>query len=179
MARFLSFWILPPLSFLLILFSVSRNPMNRMSELLWLVPIGVLLWTVLEYFFHRYLLHAAFRSPLLSRFINASHLQHHTAPRDPNKILVYPSFALVVSSIIYAILVGVTRNLFHASGIIIGIWAGFLYYESVHYRVHMSLAHSRILQRQRRAHFQHHFSNPNRSFGVTSPIWDYVFRTNR
>ena len=28
-------------------------------------------------------------------------------------------------------------------------------------------------------HFQHHFAATDRQFGVSTPIWDYVFRTGR
>ena len=30
---------------------------------------------------------------------------------------------------------------------------------------------------KRRTHFYHHFTNNKRCFGVTSPLWDYVFGT--
>ena len=29
----------------------------------------------------------------------------------------------------------------------------------------------------RRHHFHHHFHNPKRNHGVTSPLWDLLFRT--
>src|SRR4029079_14316311 len=99
--------------------------------------------------------------------------------RDGRQILVTPGFGVVISVVLYGFLAAVTRDLFAASGIITGIWLGFLYYEAVHYRVHMSLVLSSLLQQQRRAHFYHHFSNSEKCFGVTSPFWDYVFRTNR
>jgi sterol desaturase/sphingolipid hydroxylase (fatty acid hydroxylase superfamily) len=31
----------------------------------------------------------------------------------------------------------------------------------------------------RRHHLQHHFGVPHRKFGVTSPLWDVIFRTTR
>ena len=37
---------------------------------------------------------------------------------------------------------------------------------------------SGVLNWLRRYHFQHHFAT-NRQFGVSTPIWDYVFRTGR
>src|SRR5262249_50702533 len=138
--------------------------------LLRLILGGVLIWTLLEYVFHRFLLHAEFRDPKLRAFVNASHLRHHAVPRDRDQILVQLPFALVTSSIIYATFLAITRSFFATSGIITGIWLGFLYYEAVHYRVHMSLAHSPLLQQQRRAHFYHHFSNSGKCFGVTSPL---------
>ena len=60
-----------------------------------------------------------------------------------------------------------------------GIWFGFLYYEYVHYRVHITAGNAGLLARQRRTHFHHHFANPEQCFGVTTPLWDYVFRTSK
>jgi len=59
----------------------------------------------------------------------------------------------------------------------VGIWIGFLYYETVHYRVHVGDANRGWIARQRRMHFHHHFRNSKQSFGVTTPIWDYIFKT--
>jgi sterol desaturase/sphingolipid hydroxylase (fatty acid hydroxylase superfamily) len=64
-------------------------------------------------------------------------------------------------------------------GALSGVWAGFLYYEAVHYRVHLTRGQGRFIGRQRRAHFHHHFRAPDRCFGVTTPLWDYVFGTRR
>ena len=87
------------------------------------------------------------------------------------------SLWIVVSSILYGLLYAITGSVLSAAVILAGIWTGFLYYESVHYRVHFSLSGSGLVGRQRRAHFYHHFTNNKRCFGVTSPLWDYVFRT--
>src|SRR5262249_34385322 len=159
--------------------TLRAEPQSRLWNLLWLVPTGVLLWTLLEYALHRFVFHIQIpvRDPRLREIINASHLAHHASPRDPGRVLVRPSYGLVVSSIVYAVLYALTRSLFSTTALIAGIWAGFLYYEAVHYRVHFSLAASAFIAHQRRTHFYHHFTNNKLCFGVTSPLWDYVFGT--
>jgi len=179
LVRFRSFWVFPLLSVILLVTAQADAARHRSWDLAILIAIGLAIWTLLEYVFHRFLLHATVNSATLAKFINASHLAHHAAPRDPNHILVQPRFALTVSTLIYGILFALTRDLFQTAGILTGIWMGFLYYETVHYRVHMSLTHSPMLQWQRREHFYHHFSNAEQCFGVTSPVWDYVFGTAR
>jgi 4-hydroxysphinganine ceramide fatty acyl 2-hydroxylase len=176
--RFRSFWLFPLMSTGLLI-ATYRGGETRLPRLAALLVAGLLAWTLLEYLFHRFILHANIRSGMLRSFTNESHLRHHLAPRDPDQILVKPVFALVVSTVIFAIILSMTRDPFVSAATISGIWAGFLYYEAVHYRVHMSLSHSRVLQQQRRAHFYHHFSNSGLCFGVTSPLWDYVFGTMR
>jgi len=157
------------------------EPERQGGELFWLFPLGLFVWTLLEYGLHRFLFHInfEFRNPKMSEFLNSSHLNHHIAPRDPDKLLVKPAFGLTVSAILFGFAYILSGSFFFASGIMAGIWAGFLYYEAVHYRVHLTTAPSGFIARQRRAHFYHHFTNREKCFGVTSPLWDYVFRTQR
>ena len=171
----------PSLAILLILVSRWVEPERRSGELFWLFLFGLLAWTLLEYGLHRFVFHVdfEFRNPKMAEFLNSSHLSHHAAPRDPDKLLVRPAFGLTVSAILFGLVYLVSASFFSTSGIMAGIWAGFLYYEAVHYRVHLTTAPSGFIARQRRAHFYHHFTNREKCFGVTSPLWDYVFRTQR
>ena len=177
--RFRSFWIFPLAAILLMHVTSSAEPGRTYRDLLWLFPLGVFAWTLLEYGLHRYVFHIWFqiRNPKVREFVNASHLIHHAAPRNADKLLVRPAYGFTVSALMFAILYLLSGSLFRAAGVLAGIWAGFLYYEAVHYRVHLTTAPSGFIARQRRAHFYHHFTNPERCFGVTSPLWDYVFGT--
>ena len=177
--RFRSFWIFPLLASFLLYLSSRGEPKSRFNDLFWLMPAGILIWTLLEYALHRFVFHIQFplRDPRLREIVNASHLAHHASPRDPTKLLVRPLYGLTISTVLYAALLALSRNAFWAAGIMTGVWTGFLYYEAVHYRVHFSSSESCFIARQRRRHFYHHFTNNKRSFGVTSPLWDHVFGT--
>jgi 4-hydroxysphinganine ceramide fatty acyl 2-hydroxylase len=177
--RFRSFWIFPLLAVVLLDLTFRAEPQSQGSDLLWLFPIGVLVWTLLEYGLHRFVFHIQIpiRNSHLREFVNASHLEHHAAPRDPTKVLVRPVYGLMISAVLYGLMYLVSGRLFSVAAVMAGIWAGFLYYEAVHYRVHFSLSGLGFIARQRRAHFYHHFTNNKRCFGVTSPLWDYVFGT--
>jgi 4-hydroxysphinganine ceramide fatty acyl 2-hydroxylase len=176
--RFRSFWIFPIIATIL-LYATLHTEKATLSHYFWLFPLGVLLWTLLEYVLHRFIFHIQIplKNPLLRDFVNSSHLLHHASPRDPEKVLVHPAYGLVISSLLFALLLAVFRDAGAAAVTITGIWTGFLYYEAVHYRVHFNLSGSGLIGRQRRAHFHHHFINNKRCFGVTSPLWDYVFGT--
>ncbi len=171
LVRFSSFWMFPLLSLILV------KATGAAVDLYWLLPIGLLLWTLLEYGLHRFVFHVEVRNTLLRRLVNASHLRHHAAPRDPDKILVHTSYGLVISALLLVLMYLGLGSWSHAAGIMTGIWAGFLYYELVHYRVHTGAAASWLIGRQRRRHFQHHFVDQTNCFGVTTPLWDYIFRT--
>ena len=177
--RFRSFWIFPLLALGLVYLASRVEPDRRFRDFFWLFPIGIMIWTLLEYGLHRFVFHIQIpvRNPRLREILNASHAAHHASPRDPGKVLVRPLFGLVISAILYGLLSTVMKSFFSAAGVMLGIWAGFLYYEVVHYSVHFSLSPSGLIAGQRRAHFYHHFANNKRCFGVTSPLWDYVFGT--
>jgi sterol desaturase/sphingolipid hydroxylase (fatty acid hydroxylase superfamily) len=179
--RFRSFWLFPLIGILLLAVTWRAEPDRAFTEFLWLFPIGVLIWSLIEYGLHRFLFHipVQFRSRIIRRMLNGSHLDHHAFPRDPDRILVKSFYGLAVSAFLFGGAFIALGNLYSSASILTGIWAGFLYYEAVHYRVHISTANSVVLTRQRRAHFYHHFTNNSRCFGVTTPLWDYVFRTQR
>ena len=179
--RFRSFWIFPLIAIALVYTTSRIESQARVGDLLWLLPLGMLIWTLLEYGLHRFVFHIQLpiRNARLRDIVNASHLGHHAAPRDPRKVLVQPLYGLVISAVLYGSISAITRDMFSAAGVMAGIWAGFLYYEAVHYRVHFSLSGSGLIARQRRAHFYHHFTNNKRCFGVTSPFWDWVFSTRK
>jgi sterol desaturase/sphingolipid hydroxylase (fatty acid hydroxylase superfamily) len=178
LVRFRSFWMFPALSATALVLTYRYEERSRsIGDLVWLLPAGVLIWTLIEYGLHRFLFHIDIRNASLRRIVNASHFEHHAAPRDGSRILVQTPYALVVSAIFAVVIAAISRDLFWTAGILSGIWAGFLYYEAVHYRVHVTAGNGPLLARQRRAHFYHHFQNAHRCFGVTTPLWDYVFGT--
>ena len=177
--HFRSFWIFPIIAAVLLQFAIRAEPQRSKSGFFLLFALGVFIWTFLEYLLHRFLFHIQLpiKSPRTRETVNGSHLLHHASPRDRNKILVHPVYGLVISALLYGFLYAVIWNAASAVVVLTGVWAGFLYYEAVHYRVHFSLSGSGFIARQRRTHFYHHFTNNKKCFGVTTPLWDYVFGT--
>jgi 4-hydroxysphinganine ceramide fatty acyl 2-hydroxylase len=178
LSYFRSFWIFPSIAAGLLYVALWAEPQPR-GRLFLFFALGVFIWTFLEYLLHRFLFHLQLpiRNSHVRDIINGSHFLHHASPRDRNKILVHPSYGIVVSSLVYVLIYAVGRNAAAAVVILTGVWAGFLYYEAVHYRVHFTLSASPFIARQRKVHFYHHFTNNKRCFGVTTPLWDYVFGT--
>ncbi len=176
LGRFISFWLFPCLSVLLLfILSTSRSPV-RFGVLLLQIATGILIWTLMEYLLHRFVFHWTPRSPKAREIMLSLHLRHHRNPREPKDILVRPFFSLPLSALFFGVFWGVW-GFPAAVGLQIGIWIGFLYYELVHYRIHMSKVSNGLLQTQRRGHFYHHFVDGRRRFGVTSPLWDLVLGT--
>src|SRR4026209_1674409 len=126
--------------------------------------LGLISWTLLEYLLHRFAFHR-FRG-----LVGSFPLVPQAAPRKIKYLFVRPPYAIGVSALAIAAIWGITGNFIQTAGLMAGIWTGYLYYESVHYRIHFTSGEGRLIARQRRAHFRHHFHDARRCFGVTTPL---------
>ena len=58
-----------------------------------------------------------------------------------------------------------------------GFVVGYLFYDGTHYSVHHFVPTTRWGKFLRRHHMTHHYADHDGGFGVSSPLWDLVFRT--
>lgn len=146
------------------------------ATIAWLALAGVMAWTLAEYLIHRFAFHFVPRSRFGVALAYLSHGVHHAFPRDPDRLVV----PLVVS-------IPISFMLFAAGSLVFGRFAwpflggfalGYLSYDLIHYEIHQDDARG-VFRWLRKYHLQHHFSVPDRQFGVSTPIWDYVFGTGR
>ena len=132
--------------------------------------IGILGWTLIEYGMHRFVLHWAGKPA-------GAHGRHHEAPKD----LGYIAAPLYISVPVYGAIVAGLRlewgGWIETGWIAAGVAAGYLAYEAIHYRSHHRPARTRLGRYWKRYHLLHHYRQEDRSFGVTSPLWDIVFGT--
>ncbi|MGB8276929.1 MAG: sterol desaturase family protein [Methylovirgula sp.] len=137
---------------------------------------GYFVWTLIEYFGHRYLFHAEFPGTWGARIHFLIHGVHHVHPNDPLRLVMPP----LLSAPIMLIALLVTRLLFGLPlgyPFLMGFIIGYICYDMVHYYVHHAEPKTRLGLTLRRLHMLHHFRDPERAFGVSAPWWDYVFKT--
>src|SRR5208283_3723635 len=91
-----------------------------------LFALGLFLWTFLEYVIHGFLSH------VFTTFATPFHAEHHRNPRAVFTAGVWMPTA-IVSALIFAIF-GLTP----ATTLWLGIVAGFIGYEMIHYRYHFA-----------------------------------------
>jgi sterol desaturase/sphingolipid hydroxylase (fatty acid hydroxylase superfamily) len=136
---------------------------------LWLcsLALGLLIWTIVEYGAHRFILHS---TEAFSRL----HERHHATPG------AYVGTPTWISLLCFA-LGGFTPTLILfgwdvASGVTTGLTLGYVWYLVVHDAVHRRhLKHSSLLYRAKMHHALHHYARVRGNYGVSSPFWDYVF----
>jgi sterol desaturase/sphingolipid hydroxylase (fatty acid hydroxylase superfamily) len=133
---------------------------------------GAAAWTLVEYLLHRFIFHG--RSPTAIGAVE--HRRHHA---DPDYFAPWWQKALAALAVTAAILPGVAFLAGAESGacFTLGFVSTYLLYEVLHRRAHTHPPRGACARWRRRNHFAHHFANPRRAHGVTSPFWDRVFAT--
>lgn len=135
---------------------------------------GLGLWSLVEYLLHRYIFHAIHFKEPYKTMATELHLSHHKDPTIKELTLAPFFVTLFLSGIVFLILL-IAFKIVSAVQILTGIYFGYAFYEWVHYGTHNLKANFF----NKKHHLAHHFKTPKYNFGVTSPLWDYVFGTKR
>ena len=138
--------------------------------------LGVLLWTLAEYILHRKVFHWRNDSPLGRRFHFLIHGVHHEYPSDKDR-LVMPLGASVPLSFLFYGLFHAVLGLRLGEPFFAGFVLGYLAYDGTHYAIHHFPQATRLGKWIKRHHMLHHHTDHDGGFGVSSPLWDLVFRT--
>ncbi len=142
-----------------------------------LFGLGLAIWTLLEYLIHRYAFHYEPTSRIGKQFHFIVHGIHHEYPNDAKRLVMPPALSIPLAIAFYGLFFVVSGRASPA------IWAGFacgyVCYDSIHYAIHHFPMKGRIWNRLKQHHLRHHYFDDHAGYGVSSPLWDYVFRTNR
>jgi sterol desaturase/sphingolipid hydroxylase (fatty acid hydroxylase superfamily) len=138
--------------------------------------LGLIIWTLTEYLLHRFLFHFHPKSVTMKKFFWTFHGVHHDYPQDSKRLVMPPSVSLPLAILFYFFfnfIIGNT-NLF---SFFAGFLTGYLFYDITHYAIHHFNFKSSIFKSLKDHHSIHHYKYENLGFGVSSPFWDYIFRT--
>ena len=135
---------------------------------------GALGWSLFEYIMHRKLFHMIVDSPRAKKFVYTMHGVHHEFPRDKERLFMPPVPSILVACALFSISYLIMG--WNAVAFFPGFLFGYLIYGSMHFAIH-AIAPPRFLKALWRNHHLHHYKAPDRGFGVSSLLWDVVFRT--
>ena len=143
--------------------------------------VGAFLWTFSEYTLHRFLFHFEAKSEAAKRIFFLFHGVHHAQPQCKTRLVMPPVVSVPMALVMYAILYlifAVVLGLPHWVGpVLSGFIAGYLFYDLTHYATHHFPMRAGMWKWLKRYHMMHHYKSPNQRYGVSSPLWDYVFGT--
>jgi sterol desaturase/sphingolipid hydroxylase (fatty acid hydroxylase superfamily) len=132
---------------------------------------GAFAWTLAEYLLHRFDGHGMRGR---TRF-SAAHLRHHTDPSWFAPAHLKALMAAVVVPPVAALAAWLTGP--PGATFTLGFVVMYLAYEVLHRRIHTHAPGHAYAAWARRHHLQHHFCSPKHNHGVTTSLWDHVFRT--
>jgi len=163
---------LPVIGFMLY-YGVSYKGLGIGREIL-LFICGALAWSLFEYIMHRYLFHMIVDNPVGQRIVYTMHGVHHEFPRDKERLFMPPVPSIIVASLIFLLMYFLMG--WNALAFFPGFLFGYLMYGSMHFAIH-AFAPPRFLKALWRNHHLHHYKSPDKGFGVSSVLWDLIFRT--
>ena len=183
-SRFLDFFSrihpsVPALIFVpvvVVMIVLGANGGQSALEIVALVALGIMFWTLTEYWLHRLVFHWEPDHPIGSRIHFIMHGVHHDHPNDRLRLVMPPAVSVPLSALFlfgYTLVFGTPA----AYPIFAGFILGYLTYDYTHYHVHHHTPRTKLGKRIREQHMRHHFQDHRYGFGVSSPLWDVVFRT--
>jgi 4-hydroxysphinganine ceramide fatty acyl 2-hydroxylase len=152
---------------------VSASSLHLLLGLAFLC--GVLLFFVLEYLVHRFILH---RFPKWIPKAYWGHVAHHQNPMDSKYLFGPLRYEIYGTTAVYLILWAITGNLYLASATFLGVSVGQIYYQWQHFVAHRPIVPITPWGKWiRKNHLLHHHQDENYWFGVSNPVLDMVFGT--
>ncbi len=136
---------------------------------------GLFFFTLVEYLMHRYLYHIPANTPRKQKISYTMHGVHHDYPKDKSRLAMPPVLSLVVATVLFIIYRAVLGD--YVFGFLAGFLIGYAGYLAVHYSVHAFKVPNNFLKTLWHHHSIHHYREPDRAFGVSSPLWDHIFAT--
>jgi len=129
---------------------------------------GLLLFSFIEYGFHRWLFHGSAQG-----ILEQGHRRHHQNPVGYDSLPFFlPPLGILGLAALFATILPAAFALLLAGGLA----AGYALYGLSHYAIHGVRFSSPPARRWAANHHIHHH-HPDKNFGVTTPLWDIVLKT--
>lgn len=144
-------------------------------QVVMLFIVGLLIFTLIEYLMHRYLFHLTPSSPKRQEIAYKIHGVHHDYPKDKDRLAMPIPVSIVLATVFFLFYRMLLGDLVY--GFLPGFFMGYAAYLWVHYMVHAFQPPKNFFKILWVHHGIHHYKQQDRAFGVSSPLWDVIFRT--
>ncbi len=163
-----------------------------------LLLIGIAMWSAIEYVLHRHLFHPPDHvmretHDIVARLAPGDavipalpgwrhvvyfimHGVHHEYPSDSSR-LVMPPGASIPLAVVFFVIFRLAVGPHLAPALFAGFVTGYLTYDTVHYAIHHRTMPTALGRYTKWRHYRHHFIDPGRDYGVSSPLWDLLLGT--
>jgi sterol desaturase/sphingolipid hydroxylase (fatty acid hydroxylase superfamily) len=169
----LLFW--SPVVAYLLWHALTVNEMPIAQVAIMVLP-GLIVWTLMEYLVHRFAFHFPAKSSFGKRLVYLYHGVHHEVPDDKGRLVMPPLGAVIIMAILWG-LFGLLIPAPWFEPFFAFFIVGYIIYDYIHYATHhLGIRHT-FLKSVTRHHLEHHYKSEKSKFGISSPLWDWVFGT--
>lgn len=160
----------------LIYWSVTHTTLSVLATI-GLFFAGVLAFTWVEYMVHRYLFHMGTYTKAREKLQYTLHGVHHEFPKDKDRLAMPPLLSITLATVLLLVFRVVMGDF--AFAFLPGFLVGYALYLAIHYMVHAFQPPKNFLKALWVNHGVHHYKDGEIVFGVSSPLWDYIYGTMR
>ena len=155
-------------------FGISHN-IEKAWVLVGVFFLGLFSFTLVEYLIHRFAFHMEDDDGIKTWIKYHFHGIHHEFPKDKGRLAMPPLVSAALSAILFLIFTNVMGV--YAYGFLPGFLTGYATYLAIHFSVHAYRPPNNFLKHLWILHGIHHYKDENVVYGVSSPLWDYIFGT--
>jgi len=135
-------------------------------------------WTFVEYVMHRFVFHyMPPDKPWAMRLHFIFHGVHHDYPSDAKRLVLPPSVSIPLATGFFFLFKAILP-VNYIFGFFPGFILGYLFYDISHYAIHHFNFKGKIWKAIKQHHMLHHYQDPAKGYGVSSPFWDKIFRSD-
>ena len=165
---------IPVVSYLL--YRASVTPGLTRTTGIFLFVGGLVIWTLTEYVLHRYIFHYEPTSKVGKYLHFMMHGVHHEYPNDSKRLVMPPAVSIPLALLFYLVF-SLILGMKYIFPFFAGFLVGYMLYDEIHYATHHAPLKNGLGQKVKHHHVLHHYHDPEKGFGVSTPVWDYVFGT--
>lgn len=139
--------------------------------------LGLFVWTFTEYVLHRFVFHYLPKPKWGQRLHFIFHGVHHDYPSDALRLVMPPSASIPLAIAFFYLF----RSMLPANYVYAffpGFIVGYLFYDISHYAIHHFNFKGAFWKKIKQHHMLHHYQDPTKGYGVSSPLWDKIFRSD-
>ena len=136
---------------------------------------GFFVFTLVEYVMHRYLFHIGTSTKKREKLQYTLHGVHHEYPKDKQRLAMPPVMSIILATTLLFVFKLILGDLVFA--FLPGFLVGYASYLGMHFILHTFKAPKGLFNFLWANHAVHHYKDQTKAYGVSSPLWDYVFGT--
>jgi sterol desaturase/sphingolipid hydroxylase (fatty acid hydroxylase superfamily) len=158
----------------LLYWNIQNTNLSAVTTII-LFLTGLIAFTWVEYMVHRHVFHLKTYTEQRAKLQYTMHGVHHEFPKDKHRLAMPPLLSITIATILLLIFKAIMGDFVFA--FLPGFLAGYASYLSVHYMVHAYAPPKNFFKALWVNHSVHHYKNGEIAFGVSSPLWDYIYGT--